>query len=260
MSKIELKFHGYQYLPYEQVLAELEVKQLLGSEPKRVNGSLHVETLASVDIHTLHRLTYFRDAIVSGNQNVIPQQAKLEASATKHGDPRRLSRQHTRYSAHGLHEYRGKFNPQMVRAVTNLLGLSVGDRIWDPFCGSGTALLEARHQGFNAVGVDRNPLAVAIANAKLAAIEADPTSLKLAAEMTAERVETYANRLKKDAHDEKTIGITLGHHWLERLPCPEYLVRWFPLPVLAQLLIILDAIDEVVPLHLRDVFRISSVI
>ena len=256
MTRVELKFHSYRYLPYEERLAALEVERLLGAEPERVNGSLHVETLNGVQPHILKRLTYFRDAIVAGKRNVIPQQAQLEASATRLKDPSQLRRQHTRYSAHGLHTYRGKFNPQMVRAVTNLLGLSVGDRLWDPFCGSGTVLLEARHQGFNAIGVDLNPLAVAIANAKLSAIAAHPSSLKLATEMVIEQVQTRASWIMEGIPDEKTIAAAFGKHWLERFPCPEYLVRWFPLPVLAQLRFILDSIDDVAPTSLRNVFRI----
>ena len=55
---------------------------------------------------------------------------------------------------------------------------------------------------------------------------------------------------------KKRIAEALGKHWLERFPCPEYLVRWFPLPVLAQFRVILDSIDDVAPTSLRDVFRI----
>ena len=256
MNKVDLKLHDYRYFPYELRLAELEVERTLRANPERRNGSLHVETTNDVDIHVLDRLTYFQHAVVAGKPVVIPQQARLEASATKHGDPSQLRRQHTRYSAHGLHEYRGKFNPQMVRSVTNILGLKVGDRIWDPFCGSGTVLLEARHQGLNAVGVDLNPLAVAIANAKLSAIGASPGSLEHAAQMVAERVQARGMWMAKGIPDEDSISKGLGRHWLERFPCPEYLVRWFPLPVLAQLLTILDSIDEVAPPCLRKVFRI----
>ena len=256
MNRVELKLHNYRYLPYELRLAELEVERILGAEPERINGSLHVETADGVAPNALDRLTYFRHAIVAGKAAVIPQQARLEASATKHGDPSQLRRQRTRYSAHGLHEYRGKFNPQMVRTVTNILGLNVGDRVWDPFCGSGTVLLEARHQGFDAVGVDLNPLAIAIANAKLSAIEASPGSLEHTAHLVAERVQDQAMWMAEGVPDEETISKNLGRRWLERFPCPDYLVSWFPLPVLAQLRSILDSIDEVAPPSLRDVFRV----
>lgn len=256
MNRIDLKFHDYRYLPYELRLAELEVERLLGATPQRINGSLHIETKNGVGDEALDRLTYFRHAILHGKPVVIPQQARLEASVSNHGNPNQLRRQHTRYSAHGLHEYRGKFNPQMVRTVTNILGLQVGDRIWDPFCGSGTVLLEARHQGFNAVGVDLNPLAVAIANAKLAAMGVSGQYLEQATDSIAERVQTRATSMAEGVPDATMISQRLGRNWLERFPCPDYLVRWFPLPVLAQLRIILDTIDEIAPPDLQQVFMI----
>ncbi len=256
MNRIELEFHDYRYLPYEFRLAELEAEQILGATPQRINGSLHLETVNGVAPEVLDRLTYFRNAIVHGKPAVIPQQARLEASASNHGNPNQLRRQHTRYSAHGLHEYRGKFNPQMVRTVTNILGLNVGDRIWDPFCGSGTVLLEARHQGYNAVGVDLNPLAVAIANAKLSAIGTSPGSLQHTADLVAEQVQMRAKWMSEGVPNDETISQSLGRNWLERLPCPDYLVRWFPIPVLAQLQTILDTIDEVAPPYLRQVFKV----
>ena len=91
MNSVELKFHDYRYLPYELRLAELEVGQVLGAEPERVNGSLYVETANGVAPSDLDRLTYFRHAIVAGKSAVVPQQARLEASATKHGDPSQVA-------------------------------------------------------------------------------------------------------------------------------------------------------------------------
>ncbi len=256
MTVLSMRFHQYKYFPYERHLAELEVKRLLGVAPSEVDGSLQAQTLNGVDVHTLQRFTYFQDIVVADGATVVPQQARLEASATKHGDPRRLRRQSTRYSAHGLHEYRGKFNPQIVRAMINLFELEAGDRIWDPFCGSGTVLLEALHQGLSAVGVDLNPLAVAITNAKLAAVRARPDTLKHAADMIAERIQTRSMWLTGESPDDEEIKESLGRNWLEQFRCSDYLVRWFPIPVLAQFVVILDAINEVAPTSLRNVFRI----
>jgi hypothetical protein len=41
-----------------------------------------------------------------------------------------------------------------------------GSVIWDPFCGSGTVLLEALSAGFDSVGIDVNPLATLISRVK----------------------------------------------------------------------------------------------
>ena len=256
MTVLDLKFYPYRYLPYERRLAELEVKRLLGVDPEQVDQSLRVRTLNGVDLQDLERLTYFQNISIPDRGKFIPQQALLEASATEHRDPSRLSRQRTRYSAHGLHEYRGKFNPQMVRASMNLLGLEAGNRLWDPFCGSGTVLLEALHQVFDAVGVDMNPLAVAIANAKLVVVRTSPDSLRKAAGILAERIQARSAWLTEELPDEKTLEEVLGNDWLDRFRCSEYLVRWFPLQVLVQLRLILDSIAEVEPATLRSVFRI----
>ena len=256
MTVVDLNFHGYRYFPYEHRLAKLEVKRLLGVEPEQADASLRVQTLNGTTAHLLQRLTYFQDIVLADKEKIVPQQALLETSATKLDDQGRLRRQQTRYSAHGLHEYRGKFNPQIVRVIMNLLGLDADDQIWDPFCGSGTVLLEARHQGFNAIGVDLNPLAVAIANAKLAAIGAHTDSLKRVSETLMERVRTQAAWMMGKMPDDGAAEGSLGKRWLEQFPCSEYLVRWFPIPVLAQFKVILDSIDEVAPTSLRDVFRI----
>src|SRR3954454_14699780 len=46
-------------------------------------------------------------------------------------------------------------------------------RVLDPFCGRGTTLYAARLLGLEATGIDVNPVAVAIAEAKLARASAD---------------------------------------------------------------------------------------
>jgi tRNA G10 N-methylase Trm11 len=50
--------------------------------------------------------------------------------------------------------------------LVDFVGAGAGrtQAILDPFCGSGTALVEARANGLRAVGVDLNPLAVSVSN------------------------------------------------------------------------------------------------
>ena len=254
MAIVELRFRGYRYFPYERRLAAMEAERLLGARPEEVPGGLRVRAPGPVGESVLQRLTYFGEAAAADGPAIVPQQPRLEDSAGRHARTGGFARQQTRYSAHGLHEYRGKFHPQIVRAILNLLRLEPGARLWDPFCGSGTVLLEARHQGYDALGVDMNPLAVTIANAKIAAVGAPPDTLRDAARLLAERVRERAARL--DGIAAGAIGEVLGEGWRERFPCPEYLGRWFPAPVLAQLRIVLDAIGETEPAGLREVFRI----
>jgi DNA methylase len=68
--------------------------------------------------------------------------------------------------SHDLHIYKAKFFPRMVRALLNTF---VGDGVFvvDPFCGSGTALLEASLLGLDSRGVDIDPICELIARTKV---------------------------------------------------------------------------------------------
>jgi len=71
----------------------------------------------------------------------------------------------TIYLTHGIHPYPAKFIPQIPNALIQELS-SVGETVADIFCGSGTTLVEALTLKRNAVGVDANPLACLISEAK----------------------------------------------------------------------------------------------
>ncbi|MBI4289677.1 MAG: hypothetical protein HY671_14770 [Chloroflexi bacterium] len=79
-----------------------------------------------------------------------------------------------RYGPHDIHEYRGKFFPQLVKALFNYSGISAGAMAMDPMCGSGTTLLEANLAGYEAVGLDLNPLSVLITKTKCSILRTQP--------------------------------------------------------------------------------------
>lgn len=58
----------------------------------------------------------------------------------------------TGYASHGLFPYRGKFHPQMIKGLLNIMGLKPGDMVLDPLMGSGTALVEASLMGIHSTG------------------------------------------------------------------------------------------------------------
>lgn len=250
--RVSLVWHPYRYFPYEKELARREAETLFTSrEIKRSAEALILETtngwkpLAS-------RLTYFREAVGTDGSRVVPFQARLEESAN--GMP--VRRQSTRYSAHGLHEYKGKFNPQIVRAIGNILGLRNNDWVLDPFCGSGTVLLEAAHIGWNAVGVDINPLSVEVAQAKIAAVHVPLDDLSQYLEQICEQLDSCTRRLDLDKAFSRTRIAKMGAaEWREFLPCPDYLTEWFSESVLAQLYLILAALNNL-PDSVRLIFRV----
>jgi DNA modification methylase len=67
---------------------------------------------------------------------------------------------------HRLHSYRGKFIPQLAEFFLKKY-FAPGDIILDPFCGSGTTLVQASEMGIHAVGIDVSEFAVFMANVKI---------------------------------------------------------------------------------------------
>lgn len=173
---LDLHWHNYKYYPYEHELALREVEQLLQpNSVERTKTGLLVANQQSD--RQAGRLVYFSSIVPkTADFPMATQQALLERV---NGNGTR--RQSTRYSAHGLHEYKGKFNPQIAKALLNIFGVQNDARVFDPFCGSGTSLVEAAHSGVRAVGIDINPLATFVANAKIASLGIDAYALEKAA-------------------------------------------------------------------------------
>ena len=114
------------------------------------------------------------------------------------------SRKVTSHALHGLHPYKGKFYPQLARSLLNVCGVERGGLVIDPFAGCGTSVLEASLLGVRALGVDTNPLAVLVSQAKLQLLSSS------AADVRGEFAKL------RQLSGEIT------------LPDEEYLVRWFP--------------------------------
>ncbi|HEY5926115.1 MAG TPA: hypothetical protein VIV11_30725 [Kofleriaceae bacterium] len=69
---------------------------------------------------------------------------------------------------HPFHTYPARLHPATAKVLVEFIGAGAGRTapLVDPFCGSGTVLVEARAAGLRTIGVDLNPLAVLIARAK----------------------------------------------------------------------------------------------
>ena len=174
-SSVNLYWHQYRYLPYEKQFAVREVAALpnlrkVTQTPRGVSI-----TIGSDAVKKLKYLVYFSDYEVMNGKRELTLQAKLENGSANNGSQKR---QATRYGVHGLHEYKGKFNPQIVRGILNAYALKPTAKILDPFCGSGTTLVESIIAGHQAAGWDMNPFAVYLSNAKLTALQSNPSKLR----------------------------------------------------------------------------------
>jgi hypothetical protein len=205
-----LFWNNYKYFPYEKELALKEVEALLNpQEIYSENEVINIELSETASANEkLKKLTYF-SMVESENETIIPSQVRVEQTAGNSTN----NRQATRYSAHGIHEYKGKFNPQVVKSILNIFNVDENSNVIDPFSGSGTTLLECSLQNINAIGLDINPLAVFIANAKQIAIS-NP----------AEKIAEVGNQIIRDFHQSNKV-FELPINLTER---EEYLLKWFP--------------------------------
>jgi len=80
------------------------------------------------------------------------------------------SRANTSAYTHSYHRYPAKFIPQIVDKLVSKYTES-GDVVMDPFGGCGTTLVEAKLLGRNSIGVDVNPIAKLITQAKVTPIK-----------------------------------------------------------------------------------------
>ena len=87
--------------------------------------------------------------------------------ATKKGlDPNRM-----RPDDHPVHDwYRFvlSFPPHLVRNYLERLDVTTTDTVLDPFCGTGTTLVECKKTGIDSVGLERNPMAYLASSVKVA--------------------------------------------------------------------------------------------
>lgn len=84
----------------------------------------------------------------------------------------------TSYATHGLFPYRGKYHPQMIKALINIMGIAPGATVLDPMAGSGTTAIEAAIMGIDSIAVDVSPFCTFMAKTKVAALTADVAGLK----------------------------------------------------------------------------------
>jgi len=138
----------------EQNLIELQLDgaKWLGSDLR------HIRSLPSSWLSRLAMIAWVR----RGDSTLIPTQALLE----KGTNPTPRKSWNVNYMSHGWHRYVGRFPPQIVRAIFNAFRIACPQVVLDPFCGSGTTLVEAKLMGIDAIGVEICPLSQLIASVK----------------------------------------------------------------------------------------------
>lgn len=270
MSEVELTCHMKSYIqPFERGLAREELRELAGTAPVPQDADdpealvYRVTTRLAPD-RLLDRLTYWERVYVEGSVNSsLTRQVRREATTQLSSNGHTLdglkaalpfgeqnvslhSYRNLRYGPHGIHEYRGKFFPQLVRSLLNIAGATPASTALDPMSGSGTAPTEAVLAGCRALGIDYNPLSVLISRVKSNILSADP-------DLLVDEYRALKNDLLAGKQDANGSLPWFGH-LSER--DREYLERWFAPEVLAHLDPIIRRLEKIKPTCCRELFLI----
>jgi len=142
---------------YELALAELEL-EAFGVDFTVTNSLRDLVLRNPPDVDTLvRRLAYFK---------TIGHRTTDYYRLTRYNRTRSVNQ----YLTHWIYPYKGKFHPQMIRALLNILKLEANETVLDPFVGSGTTAVEAQLLGINCIGIDISPLCISQSKVKTESI------------------------------------------------------------------------------------------
>ena len=279
MYKYAFRLPSYKMWEYEFELAKREIQALVSRDAQLVltQDGFQIEQALPIDTNELKKLCFCHCVIVSNenqSETITTQQAISEVSAkiadgaTDFAELRRKietstlipnGRKVSTYGVHGLHTYKGKFYPQLVKALINYSDVESGSVFLDPFMGCGTAVIEGFLAGMVGIGIDMNPLAHFISKTRL-------SCLKLSPENVEQEFDALLTNLEKRLPDgDATSGLNaatltdLGMRLSLKYESEdiEYLISWFPLPVLYKLFRIVQAIECISIPAMRNFFFVT---
>ena len=225
----------YRLWSYEKVISALERKALCDSDTDKF------EINSPIDVSPYKSLTFYKAFKVNDTE------FKTWQNILEHGERDASSRKDPKYLTHGIHPYKGKFYPQLVRPLLNILKVPKDGVVFDPFCGSGTVALESILNGYNAFGCDINPTAVEIAIAKNTIFKVDPYEFQ-------KQVFLFEQELSHYSYDDYS-------GWFDKDAIDE-IRRWFPDKVISKMGFVISRITKVSDERIRRFLRVilSSII
>lgn len=131
---------------------------------------------------------------------------------------------------HRLHPYKGKFIPQLVEYFLNNQTdnfkkqalFQKGDIILDPFCGSGTTLVQSSELGMHAIGVDISEFNALISNCKI--VRYDLSDIQTEINRITTRLKEYLNHSKTTVFEEELMHKLYSFN-NRYFPVPDYKYR-----------------------------------
>jgi len=141
---------------------------------------------------------------------------------------------------HCYHNYPAMMIPQIATRLITMYGQNAG-MLFDPYCGTGTSLVEANLRNINAIGTDLNPLARLIARTKTAKIELQILDLYL------KQFNDFGFALNFGQHDFNNV----------MMPTFKNIDFWFSEKVKGKLAVIREFIANIVDINTRQFFYVA---
>ncbi|MEW5938938.1 MAG: DNA methyltransferase [Chloroflexota bacterium] len=191
-----------------------------GRVPKRSAGG--VTKVARAEL-----LAYYRAHLESREGN---WKAKLGADINRHLSFDHLKEADTTKHVHRLHPYKGKFIPQLVEYFIDghtdefkkQVYFQPGEVLLDPFCGSGTTLVQANESGLHAVGVDVSGFNALVSNIKVG--KHALADIRREVEKVGEGLARTVSALNVPGFEER-VGEALSRFNRAYFPSPEFKVK-----------------------------------
>ena len=140
----------------------------------------------------------------------------------------------TKEYTHGIHPYPAMMIPQVARRLLQTYAQR-GSVLFDPYCGTGTTLLEGMLANLTAIGTDLNPLAQLIARTKT----------------------THLNLDHLDVFIDDFDALTYDDNKPYSLPIIPNVDYWFSKKVQRALALALDYIEGIDSTHISEFFKVA---
>jgi hypothetical protein len=137
---------------------------------------------------------------------------------------------------HRLHPYLGKFIPQLVEIFLRKY-FAPGQTVLDPFCGSGTTLVQANELGIHSIGYDISAFNVLLSNVK---------TKEYSVQRLSKEITDILSKFRDITHDIKKPELWENNLVIKDSPKnnDDYLTKWFAPRALNELLIFRDLINK----------------
>lgn len=214
MQERDLTELDFRASPIQKSL-QIPLPSLVETKPQH-GVTLYTHTATPTVPHEVTHATPLEDLNLNWRERDLPERER-----TKH--------------VHRLHPYLGKYIPQLVEIFLRKF-FWPGATIYDPFCGSGTTLVQACELGVNSVGCDISAFNILLCRAKLHRYDSTKAAREIR-DVLGRTHKALFGSIGKSLIDEAQ------PHLSEDVSVSEYLTSWFAPKALRELLTFRQVIE-----------------